>query len=218
MHRATYALTALVLICGQARAADPAAPLRQLRLRAPAPAAAPSAQQPAAAPPTAAPAPTSSSAAAPSPKPGATPPPSTTWSPASLAPPPASAAPAAPPPSAGAPPGPPGPPPPPPAGVQIYDPAPPGFFPGELVGEPPPPPEPRHIAPRTALWLGARVGWFIPFGDVWARTTQNARHWCALERLRLFRADVRARRRRALVAQLQRVRALGARSARVGQR
>ena len=57
--------------------------------------------------------------------------------------------------------------------MQIYDPAPPGFFPGELVGEPPPPPEPRHIAPRTALWVGARVGWFIPFGDVWARTSRT---------------------------------------------
>ena len=39
--------------------------------------------------------------------------------------------------------------------------------------EPPAPPEPRHLAPRTALWVGARVGWFIPFGDVWARRTSN---------------------------------------------
>jgi len=37
------------------------------------------------------------------------------------------------------------------------------------VFEPPPPPEPRHLAPRTALLLGARVGWFIPFGDAWGR-------------------------------------------------
>lgn len=39
--------------------------------------------------------------------------------------------------------------------------------------EPPPPPEPHHLAPRTSLLLGARVGWFIPFGDVWARRTSN---------------------------------------------
>ncbi len=87
------------------------------------------------------------------------------------APPPASAAPATPPPPAGAPPGPPGPPPPPPAGLPIYDPPPPGFFPD--VFEPPPPPEPHHVAPRTALWLGARVGWFIPFGDLWARPSRG---------------------------------------------
>jgi hypothetical protein len=88
-------------------------------------------------------------------------------------PPPASAAPGAPPASAGEPPAPPGPPPPPPEGEAIYEPPPPGFFSGEPVVEPPPPPEPHHIAPRTALWLGARVGWFIPFGNVWARRTSD---------------------------------------------
>jgi hypothetical protein len=41
------------------------------------------------------------------------------------------------------------------------------------VFEPPPPPEPHHIAPRTALWIGVRAGWFIPFGNVWARRTSN---------------------------------------------
>lgn len=40
--------------------------------------------------------------------------------------------------------------------------------------EPPPPPEPHHIAPRTALWLGARVGWFIPFGSAWARASRDS--------------------------------------------
>jgi hypothetical protein len=35
------------------------------------------------------------------------------------------------------------------------------------VEEPPPPPVPRHRAPRTALWLGARGGWWVPFGDLW---------------------------------------------------
>lgn len=37
------------------------------------------------------------------------------------------------------------------------------------IDEPPPPPVPRHVAPRTALWLGARVGYFVPFGDLWGR-------------------------------------------------
>lgn len=55
--------------------------------------------------------------------------------------------------------------------MTVYEPPPPGFYPGEPVFEPPPPPEPHHIAPRTSLWLGARVGWFIPFGSAWARGT-----------------------------------------------
>jgi hypothetical protein len=55
--------------------------------------------------------------------------------------------------------------------MPIYEPPPPGFYPGAAVVEPPPPPEPRHVAPRTALVLGARTGWFIPFGDLWARRT-----------------------------------------------
>jgi hypothetical protein len=68
--------------------------------------------------------------------------------------------------------GPPGPPPPRPTDPNaptIYEPPPPGFYPSEPTFEPPPPPEPHHVAPRTALWLGARVGWFIPFGSAWAR-------------------------------------------------
>jgi hypothetical protein len=132
------------------------------------------------------------------PKPGDAPPPEYYVEP--TAPPdasqvaPGSAAPAAPPPAApaptsadapGAPPrsaapvsGPPGPPPPPPGNAEagpIYDPPPPGFYPpGGEVYEPQPPPEPHHIAPRTALWLGARVGLFIPFGSAWARGTEDA--------------------------------------------
>jgi len=42
----------------------------------------------------------------------------------------------------------------------------------QLIYEPPPPPEPRHIAPKTAFWAGARVGWFVPFGNVWADGTR----------------------------------------------
>lgn len=53
----------------------------------------------------------------------------------------------------------------PPAGG-IYEPPPPGFGP---VYEPPPPPEPEHVAPRTAFWAGARVGWWMPFGSLWGR-------------------------------------------------
>jgi hypothetical protein len=54
---------------------------------------------------------------------------------------------------------PPGPPPP-------FEPPPPG---SAVSYEPPPPPQIRHRAPQSALWLGARLGWFIPFGNVWAR-------------------------------------------------
>lgn len=32
-----------------------------------------------------------------------------------------------------------------------------------------PPPELRHVAPGYSLWLGARLGWFVPFGNVWSR-------------------------------------------------
>jgi hypothetical protein len=56
---------------------------------------------------------------------------------------------------------------PPPAGV-VYEPPPPGAYGYPVVYEPPPPPKPRHVAPKYSLWLGARVGWFIPFGSLWA--------------------------------------------------
>ena len=44
--------------------------------------------------------------------------------------------------------------------------------------EPPPPPLPRHIAPKYSFWLGARLGWFVPFGDLWARCTQPVGNDC----------------------------------------
>src|SRR6478609_1926095 len=44
-------------------------------------------------------------------------------------------------------------------------------LPPEPGFEPPAPPEPRHVAPQSSLWLGARVGWFVPFGNAWARAT-----------------------------------------------
>jgi hypothetical protein len=64
-----------------------------------------------------------------------------------------------------APPGPPAGAPPPPG---YYEPPPPGYY-AQPVWEPPPPPKPHHRAPKTAFWLGARVGWFIPFGTLWNR-------------------------------------------------
>jgi hypothetical protein len=48
----------------------------------------------------------------------------------------------------------------------VYEPPPPG---GGPIYEPPPPPVPRHVAPRTALWVGLRAGYFLPFGNVYAR-------------------------------------------------
>jgi len=47
----------------------------------------------------------------------------------------------------------------------VYEPPPPGYYP--TVYEPPPPPKPHHVAPKTAFWLGARGGYFIPFGNLW---------------------------------------------------
>jgi hypothetical protein len=37
----------------------------------------------------------------------------------------------------------------------------------QFIEEPPPPPVPRHLAPRSSFWLGARAGWWVPFGDLW---------------------------------------------------
>jgi hypothetical protein len=56
--------------------------------------------------------------------------------------------------------------PPEPGGERVAEPPPPG--PLLFVAEPPPPPVPRHVAPRTSLWLGLRVGWFVPFGSLYA--------------------------------------------------
>ena len=167
MRRLSYALGTLLLASGQALAAEPATPT-------PAKPATPAVPAKPATPPAAAPAPAPAL-----PKAGDAPPPEYYVEPGFAAPdagaaaPPVSAAPGTPPPSSGPPPGPPGPPPPPPDATQIYEPPPPGFFPGDPVYEPPAPPEPHHLAPRTALWLGARVGWFIPFGNVWARRTSD---------------------------------------------
>lgn len=61
--------------------------------------------------------------------------------------------------------------PPPPGG--IYEPPPPGYYAGPPIYEPPPPPKPRHVAPKYSLWLGARVGWFIPFGSLWTEAIQG---------------------------------------------
>src|SRR6185369_5280 len=181
MRRASYALTTALLVSGHSHAAEPSAP------KPPAPAA--TASKPTATPtpaptPPAPPAPAASPGPAPAaPKPAPTPPAPASAPPGATPPPeyyiepgfPAQGPNAVPAPGSGGPPqtagGPPGPPPPPPQGMPIYEPPPPGFYPGVAVFEPPPPPEPRHLAPRTALLLGARVGWFIPFGDVWARRT-----------------------------------------------
>ncbi len=48
----------------------------------------------------------------------------------------------------------------------------------EPILEPPPPPAPRHLSPRTSLWLGARVGWWMPFGDLWGSCTQTDAYGC----------------------------------------
>lgn len=29
------------------------------------------------------------------------------------------------------------------------------------------PPPPRHVAPQTSLWLGGKLGWAFPMGDMW---------------------------------------------------
>jgi hypothetical protein len=40
-----------------------------------------------------------------------------------------------------------------------------------MVWEPPPPPKPRHLAPKHAFWVGGRLAWFVPFGNLWATCT-----------------------------------------------
>lgn len=52
-----------------------------------------------------------------------------------------------------------------------YEPPPPGgyYYGPAPVWEPPPPPKPRHRAPKTAFWLGGRVGYFVPFLNLLAR-------------------------------------------------
>lgn len=40
-----------------------------------------------------------------------------------------------------------------------------------MIWEPPPPRRAHHRAPYTALWLGARLGWFTPFGGIYSQNT-----------------------------------------------
>lgn len=48
-----------------------------------------------------------------------------------------------------------------------YEPPPPGYYYGPPpIYEPPPPPKPKHRAPKTAFWLGGRIGYFVPFGNL----------------------------------------------------
>lgn len=58
-------------------------------------------------------------------------------------------------------------------GQQLTDAPPPAPFepplPEGAYFEPPPPPAIRHLAPTNSLWLGARVGWFFPFGSLYAK-------------------------------------------------
>jgi hypothetical protein len=49
----------------------------------------------------------------------------------------------------------------------IYEPP----TPDGAIYEPPPPPEPNHVAPRTALNLAARVGYWVPFGGLYGHCT-----------------------------------------------
>lgn len=63
-------------------------------------------------------------------------------------------------------------PPAPPQQPAVVEPPLPGAPPG-VVWEPPPPPEPRHVAPKTSLWVGARLGWFIPLGYIFERVTEQ---------------------------------------------
>jgi hypothetical protein len=46
-----------------------------------------------------------------------------------------------------------------------FEPPPPGL---EVV-EPPPPLPIHHLTPQNSLWLGARLGWFFPFGNLYAK-------------------------------------------------
>ena len=62
-----------------------------------------------------------------------------------------------------------------PAGAGPGEPVEPAPFepplPGPPYFEPPAPPQVHHVAPLNALSLGAREGWFFPFGSAWARAT-----------------------------------------------
>ncbi|HKY35589.1 MAG TPA: hypothetical protein VJN18_06615 [Polyangiaceae bacterium] len=78
-----------------------------------------------------------------------------------------------------------------PPGDQYYVEGPPGSpppfeppVPGGAPFEPPAPPEERHLTPRSSISLGARLGWFFPFGNLWARgvpTTDAGRYYYVLD-------------------------------------
>lgn len=62
--------------------------------------------------------------------------------------------------------------------ASAYEPPPPGSeSSGPVTFEPPPPPQPHHRAPKTSLWVGARLGWFLPFGNVWARAMPQGSYY-----------------------------------------
>jgi len=47
-----------------------------------------------------------------------------------------------------------------------------------VVPEPPPPPVPRHRAPKTSLVAGLRLGYWLPFGDLWGRCVAADAYGC----------------------------------------
>jgi hypothetical protein len=56
-----------------------------------------------------------------------------------------------------------------PAGAEPATAPPPGAPPppSTVIYEPPLPPEPSNLVPETAFWAGARLSWFVPFGNLW---------------------------------------------------
>jgi hypothetical protein len=58
----------------------------------------------------------------------------------------------------------------------VYEPPPPGYYYGPVY-EPPPPPKPKHRAPKTAFWLGGRLGYFVPFGNLLLEYNAATKDW-----------------------------------------
>jgi hypothetical protein len=68
----------------------------------------------------------------------------------------------------------------PPVAAGVYEPPPPGQGYGpQFVYEPPPPPKPRHVAPKYSFWVGPRIGWFVPFGNLWYRCNPGSPGNCS---------------------------------------